>query len=42
MLLLKGTDETLLRQVTRRLLAASRGLPREVQAALDARPVNML
>jgi primosomal protein N' (replication factor Y) len=42
MLLLKGTDETLLRQVTRRLLAASRGLPREVQTALDARPVNML
>lgn len=42
MLLLKGADAALLRRVTERLLAAARGLPRSVQFALDARPVNML
>jgi primosomal protein N' (replication factor Y) len=42
MLLFKGTDEALLRRVTEATLAAARSLPREVQVALDARPVNML
>jgi len=42
MLLLKGADAPLLRRVTERLLAATRGLPRSVQFALDARPFNML
>jgi primosomal protein N' (replication factor Y) len=42
MLLFKGTDEALLRRVTEATLSASRKLPREVQVALDARPLNML
>jgi len=42
MLLFKGTDEALLRRVTEATLAAAKRLPREVQVALDARPVNML
>ena len=42
MLLFKGTDTALLRRVTEATLEASRKLPREVQVALDARPVNML
>lgn len=42
MLLLKGSDEMLLRRVSEEILAASRKLPRGVQVALDARPVNML
>jgi primosomal protein N' (replication factor Y) len=42
MLLLKGDDEALLRRVSRAILAASKQLPRTVQTALDARPVNML
>jgi primosomal protein N' (replication factor Y) len=42
MLLFKGRDEALLRRVTEATLAAARRLPRDVQVALDARPVNML
>jgi len=42
MLLLKGNDEALLRRVSLAILAASKQLPRTVQTALDARPVNML
>jgi primosomal protein N' (replication factor Y) (superfamily II helicase) len=42
MLLFKGRDEGLLRRVTEATLAAAKQLPREVQVALDARPVNML
>ena len=42
MLLFKGTDEALLRRVTEATVDAARRLPREVQVALDARPVNML
>jgi primosomal protein N' (replication factor Y) len=42
MLLVKGDDDTTLRRVARAILAASKELPREVQTALDARPVNML
>jgi len=42
MLLAKGTDEALLRRVALAQLAASRLLPRPVQMALDACPVNML
>lgn len=42
MILFKGTDEALLRRVTEATLAAAKQLPREVQVALDARPVNML
>ena len=42
MLLFKGTDEALMRRVIEATLAAAKRLPREVQVALDARPVNML
>ncbi|MCR9096566.1 MAG: primosomal protein N' [bacterium] len=42
MCLLKGDDEEALRLASKAALAAGRGLPREVQMALDARPVNML
>jgi primosomal protein N' (replication factor Y) len=42
MLLLKGQDGPLLRRVSQAILAASKQLPRAVQTALDARPVNML
>jgi hypothetical protein len=42
MLLIKGNDQALLRRVSRAILAASKQLPRTVQTALDARPVNML
>jgi len=41
-LLLKGSDEAELRRVTEATQAAAKGLPREVQVALDADPVNML
>ncbi|MEM9177674.1 MAG: hypothetical protein AAGC67_20890, partial [Myxococcota bacterium] len=42
MCLLKGDDEGALRRASKAVLAAGRGLPREVHMALDARPVNML
>jgi hypothetical protein len=42
MLLFKGRDEALLRRVIEATLAEAKRLPREVQVALDARPVNML
>jgi len=42
MLLLKGDDDALIRRVSRAILKASKQLPRAVQTALDARPVNML
>jgi primosomal protein N' (replication factor Y) len=42
MLLAKGRDEALLRRVALAQLSAARSLPRAVQMALDARPVNML
>ncbi|MHA7836368.1 MAG: replication restart helicase PriA [bacterium] len=42
MLLFKGTDAELLRRVTERTLEAARRLPRDLQVALDARPVHML
>ncbi len=42
MLLFKGPDEGLLRRVCEATVEAARRLPREVQAALDARPINML
>jgi primosomal protein N' (replication factor Y) len=42
MLLLKGDDEALVRRVSLAILKASKQLPRAVQSALDARPVNML
>jgi primosomal protein N' (replication factor Y) len=42
MLLIKGDDEALLRQVSLAITAVSRQLPRAVQSTLDARPVNML
>ena len=42
MCLLKGDDADALRAASKAALAAGRGLPREVQMALDARPVNML
>ena len=42
MLLVKGTDEGLHRRVAQAILSASKALPRAVQMALDARPVNML
>ena len=42
MCLLKGTDEAALARASKAALAVGRGLPRDVQMALDARPVNML
>ena len=42
MLLLKGDDEALVRRVSIAISKASKQLPRAVQSALDARPVNML
>jgi primosomal protein N' (replication factor Y) len=42
MLLLKGDDEALVRRVSLAILKASKQLPRAVQSALDARPINML
>ena len=42
MLLVKGRDEVLLRKIARTQLTVSKQLPRTVQMALDARPVNML
>ena len=42
MCLLKGDDPALMRAASKAALAAARRLPREVQMALDARPVNML
>ena len=42
MCLLKGDDEAALRRASKAALAAGRALPRDVQMALDARPVNML
>jgi primosomal protein N' (replication factor Y) len=42
MLLIKGDDQALLRRVSLAIMAASKRLPRAVQTALDARPVNML
>jgi len=42
MLLVKGSDDALHRRVARAILAAAKALPRDVQTALDARPVNML
>ena len=42
MLLAKGSDEAVLRRVALAQLAAAKQLPRAVQMALDARPVNML
>ena len=42
MCLLKGSDEDALRTASKAALAAARGLPREVQTALDARPISML
>jgi hypothetical protein len=42
MCLLKGDDRALMRAASKAALAAARRLPREVQMALDARPVNML
>ena len=42
MCLLKGDDEAVLRRASKAALAAGRALPRDVQMALDARPVNML
>jgi primosomal protein N' (replication factor Y) len=42
MCLLKGTDPAALERASRAALAVGRGLPRDVQMALDARPVNML
>lgn len=40
--LLKGDDPALLRRAARTALEAGRRLPREIQLALDASPVNML
>ncbi|MCP4907892.1 MAG: primosomal protein N' [bacterium] len=42
MCLLKGQDRTQMRIAAKAALSVSRRLPREVQMALDARPVNML
>ena len=42
MLLLKGDDKALVRRVSLAILKSSKQLPRAVQTALDARPVNML
>ena len=42
MLLIKGDDEALRRQLSLAILKASKRLPQAVQTALDARPVNML
>ncbi len=42
MCLLKGDDPEALRAASKAALAAGRALPREVQMALDARPINML
>jgi primosomal protein N' (replication factor Y) len=42
MLLFKGRDADLLRRVSQATLEAAKRLPRSVQVALDARPVNML
>jgi primosomal protein N' (replication factor Y) len=42
MLLLKGPDEALRRHLSEIVLAAAKRLPRAVQLALDADPVNML
>jgi primosomal protein N' (replication factor Y) len=42
MLLIKGDDDALFRRVAQAILKASKQLPRAVQTALDARPVNML
>ncbi len=42
MCLLKGTDRSALERASRAAIAVGRGLPRDVQMALDARPVNML
>jgi primosomal protein N' (replication factor Y) len=42
MLLAKGVDEGALRRVALAQLSASKALPRAVQMALDARPINML
>ena len=42
MCLLKGTDDDALARASKAALAVGRGLPRDVQMALDARPVNML
>ena len=42
MCLLKGDDGDALRAASKAALAAGRALPKEVQMALDARPVNML
>jgi primosomal protein N' (replication factor Y) len=42
MLLVKGGAPAGQRRVARAILAAARGLPREVQSALDAAPLNML
>ncbi|MEE8164513.1 MAG: primosomal protein N', partial [Myxococcota bacterium] len=41
-LLFKGSDEAGLRRVTEATQASAKRLPREVQVALDASPVNML
>jgi primosomal protein N' (replication factor Y) len=42
MLLIKGSDDAMLRRVALAILDGAKGLPRAVQAALDVRPVNML
>ncbi len=42
MLLVKGADAATLRRVAQAQLRAAKRLPRSVQTALDARPVNML
>jgi primosomal protein N' (replication factor Y) len=42
MLLIKGEDDALVRLISLAIIKASKRLPRAVQTALDARPVNML
>jgi hypothetical protein len=42
MCLLKGHDEAVMRAAAKAALAVGRRLPRDVQMALDVRPISML